>query len=111
LLLQDEELRSRLAFEQAAYDEAQRLDILVPAVQQAAAPLAEYRQWKIDPSAGESRVNCQFDVAGMRADPRIPSMVVQLYRNETNHRAFRLRELTAVRATRERLNQLLRRSA
>lgn len=113
-LLRDEELRSRLALEQAAHDEAERLDILAPAVAQAASPLADYRAWRIvgagagsGTGAGASGVDCDFNVAGMRADKRIPSVVAQLYRDQATHMAFRQRELEAVRSTRVRLDQLL----
>jgi hypothetical protein len=113
-LVRDEDLRSRLALEQAAHDEAERLDILAPAVFQAAAPLADYREWRIvgagagsGTGAGASGVDCNFNVAGMRADKRIPSVVAQLYRDQATHKAFRQRELDAVRLTRTRLSQLL----
>lgn len=113
-LLRDEDLRGRLALEQAAHDEAERLDILAPAVLQAAAPLADYREWRIvgagagsGTGAGASGVDCDFNVAGMRADRRIPSVVAQLYRDQATHKAFRQRELDAVGSTRMRLNQLL----
>jgi hypothetical protein len=113
-LLRDENLRSRLALEQAAHDEAERLDILAPAVFQAAVPLADYRDWRIvgagggsGTGAGASGVDCDFNVAGMRADRRIPSVVAQLYRDQATHKAFRQRELAAVRSTRTRLTQLL----
>jgi hypothetical protein len=104
-LLRDEDLRRRLALEQTAHDEAERLDKLAPAVFQAAAPLADYREWRIVASEGD--VDCEFDVAGMRADPRIPSMVAQLYRDQINHKTFRQRELAAVRETGARLNDSL----
>jgi len=113
-LLRDEDLRTRLALEQAAHDEAERLDILAPAVSQAAAPLADYREWQIagagagsGTGAGASGVDCDFNVAGMRADSRIPSVVAQLYRDQAIHKAFRKRELDAVRSTRKRLSQLI----
>jgi len=113
-LLRDEGLRSRLALEQAAHDEAERLDILAPAVLQAAAPLADYRAWRIvgagagpGTGAGASGVDCDFNIAGMRGDKRIPSVVAQLYRDQATHKAFRQRELDAVRSTRARLSQLL----
>lgn len=111
-LLRDEDLRGRLALEQAAHDEAERLDLLAPAVFQVAAPLADYREWRIvgtgaGTGAGASGVDCIFDVAGMRADRRIPSVVAQLYRDQSTHKAFRQRELDAVRATSARLSQLL----
>ena len=113
-LLRDEELRGLLALEQGAHAEAERLDILAPAVLQAAAPLSDYRKWRIvgtgagsGTGAGASGVDCDFNVAGMRADRRIPSVVAQLYRDQATHKAFRHRELAAVRATRTRLSQLL----
>ncbi len=113
-LLRDEDLRGRLALEQGAHEEAQLLDILAPAVLQAAAPLADYRKWRIvGPGSGSatggggSGVDCDFDVAGMRKDARSSSVVAQLYRDQATHEAFRQRELAAVRATRARLRELL----
>jgi hypothetical protein len=113
-LLRDDDLRGRLALEQGAHQEAERLDILAPAILQAAAPLSDYRKWRIagagsgsGTGAGASGVDCDFDVAGMSRDARIPSVVAQLYRDQATHKAFRQRELAAVRATRTRLHQLL----
>jgi len=105
-LLRDEELRSRLALEQAAHDAAERLDLSAPVVFQAAAPLANYREWRIAAAAADG-VECQFDIAGMRADSRIPSVIAQLYRDQTTHKRYRERELATVQATHERLNQLI----
>lgn len=105
-LLRDNVLRDDLAREQAAHDEAARLDILTPAVQNAAAPLDLYRQWRIMIGAAR-KVDCRFDISGMRADPRVLSVLAQLYRNETSNKLFRQRELAAVQQTRERLQQLL----
>lgn len=112
-LLRDEDLRSRLAQEQGTHEEAERLDILAPAILQAAAPLSDYRKWRIvgagagsGTGAGASGVDCDFDVAGMRRDGRISSVVAQLYRDQAIHKAFRQRELAAVLATRARLRQL-----
>jgi len=117
-LVRDEDLRGRLALEQGTHQEAERLDILAPAVLQAAAPLSDYRKWKIvgagsgsRTGAGASGVDCNFDVAGMSRDARIPSVVAQLYRDQTSHRRFRQRELVAVLATRTRLRLLLGREA
>jgi len=117
-LMRDDSLRSRLAREEGAHEESQRLDILVPAILQAAAPLSEYRRWKIvgidsgsRTGAGRSGVDCDFDIDGMRRDGRVSSVVAQLYRDQTSHKTFRERELTAVLATQTRLRQLLGRPA
>jgi hypothetical protein len=110
-LIQDEDLRSRLALQEAAHEEAQRLDILTPAILEAAAPLSPYRKWRIvGIGNGGSRrgVDCDFDLARMRGDDRVTSALAQLYRDEITNRVFRQRELTAVEATRLRLRQLLR---
>lgn len=104
-LLRDEALRGRLALEQAAHDAAEKLDLSAPVVSQAAAPLADYREWRIA-AAGTDGVDCHFDIAGMRADSRIPSVVAQLYRDQTIHKRYRQRELATVQTTRARLNQL-----
>ncbi len=113
-LLRDDDLRGRLALEQGAHEEAQRLDILAPAVLQAAAPLADYRKWRIvgagpgsAAGVGSSGVGCVFDLPGMSKDARIQSVLAQLYRDQAIHKAFRRRELVAVLATRTRLRQLL----
>jgi hypothetical protein len=113
-LLRDDDLRGRLALEQGAHEEAQRLDILAPALLQAAAPLADYRKWRIvgpgsgsAAGVGSSGVGCDFDLPGMSSDARIPSVLAQLYRDQAIHKAFRRRELDAVLATRTRLRQLL----
>ena len=105
-LIEDEKLRSDLALEEAAHEEAQRLDILTPAILAATAPLAKYREWKIVPTAPRG-IDCQFDVDGMRLDESIQSVVAQLYRDQTTNRAFRQRELAAVEVTRSRLRKLL----
>jgi hypothetical protein len=105
-LIKDEKLRSDLALQEAAHEEAQRLDILTPAILDATAPLAKYRKWTIVPT-GERGTDCEFDLAGMRRDDRIPSVIAQLYRDERTNRVFRQRELAAVKATRSRLRQLL----
>lgn len=117
-LMRDDSLRSRLAREEGAHEESQRLDILVPAILQAAAPLSEYRRWKIvgidsgsRTGAGRSGVDCDFDIDGMRRDRRVSSVVAQLYRDQTSHKTFRERELSAVLATQTRLRQLLGRPA
>jgi hypothetical protein len=105
-LIKDERLRTDLALQEGAHEEAQRLDILTPAILDGTAPLAKYRRWTIVPT-GKRGTDCEFDVAGMRRDGRIHSAIAQLYRDERTNRAFRQRELTAVEATRLRLRQLL----
>lgn len=110
-LIHDEDLRSRLALQEAAHEEAQRLDILNPAILEAAAPVSAYRKWRIIgmANAGARRgVDCDFDLARMRGDDRVTSALAQLYRDEITNRVFRQRELAAVEATRSRLRQLLR---
>jgi hypothetical protein len=109
-LIRDEKLRSDLALQEAAHEEAQRLDILTPAILDATAPIAKYRKWKIV-AAGERRVDCEFDIGGMRHDDRVESVIAQLYRDQTTNRIFRQRELAAIQATRSRLRQLLGRGA
>ena len=109
-LIRDEALRSDLALQEGAHEEAQRLDILTPAILQAAAPLTNYRSWKILPpgTTGNGRgVDCDVELDGMRRDRDVPSVIAQLYRDQTTHRAFRQRELKAVDATRSRLRELL----
>jgi hypothetical protein len=105
-LIKDERLRTDLALQEGAHEEAQRLDILTPAILDGTAPLAKYRRWTIAPNAKRG-TDCEFDLAGMRRDGRIQSAIAQLYRDERTNRAFRQRELTAVEATRLRLRQLL----
>ena len=110
-LIKDEELRSRLALQEAAHEEAQRLDILTPAILEAAAPVYPYRRWRIvgTSNASTSRgVDCDFDLAHMRGDDRVIAALAQLYRDEITNRLFRQRELGAVEATRSRLRELLR---
>ena len=105
-LLRDAELRGLLAYEQALDEETRRLDMLATFVSQAAAPVADHREWHIV-GGGTRGVECSFDVAGMQADPRIPSVVAQLYRDQTTHRWFRQQSLDAARATTERLRGLV----
>jgi hypothetical protein len=42
----------------------------------------------------------------MRSDPAIPSMLAQLYRDQFMNRAFRQRELTALRAGHDRISSV-----
>jgi len=118
-ILKDHEIRRLIAEEKAAHEESARLDITIPALQRAVAPLDGYREWYISKenlsreggvTARDrpfSRTDCRFDIDAMRADPRMPSIVAQLYRNETNYWGFRLIELEAVRAVKTRLETLL----
>lgn len=106
-LLQDLELRALLARAEAAHEESLRLDRFADILQQVTAPLNAYREWQIDPDAWDG-VGCRFDYGGMRADPAIPPMLSQLYRDQFMNRAFRQRELNAVRAVHDRIVQLKR---
>jgi len=71
-------------------------------LQRVAEPLNLYRKWEIDPN-GRSGVGCRFDLQGMRSDSAIPSILAQVYRDETLTRSFRERELAAVRAVHDRI--------
>jgi hypothetical protein len=116
LLIRDQRLRAQLAAEDAAHREAQRLDLLIPAVQRAADPIDAYRRWYIDSDGQSDRVaqdvesrgpandaRCRFDVEGMRRDPRVSSALAQLYRYQVIYERFRQREIAAVEATRAKL--------
>jgi hypothetical protein len=116
LLIRDQRLRAQLAAEDAAHREAQRLDLLIPAVQRAADPIDAYRRWYIDSDGQSDSVaqdvesrgpandaRCRFDVEGMRRDPRVSSALAQLYRYQVIYERFRQREIAAVEATRAKL--------
>lgn len=92
-ILHDEKLRILLSRQQAAVEEAARLDILTPAVQRAAPPLDDYRQWSIirggEEKGADGGAACRFDVDGMRADPRTRTRLAQLYRDQDVTQRFR----------------------
>lgn len=101
-LVRDVELRTLLARAEASHEEALRLDRFAEILQQVTAPLNPYRAWQID-AKGLGGVDCRFNYEGMRADPAIPSVLAQLYRDQSMNRTFRQRELAAVRAVHDRI--------
>jgi len=108
-ILRDEKLRILLSRQQAAQAEIARDDILTPAIQRAAAPLEDYREWRIaaEPDKIFGGVDCIFDIDGMRADPRIPSVMAQLYRNQYTVGRFRKRVLDITLELDARLRELM----
>lgn len=109
-ILRDEKLRILLADYSAAEDRSAYLSTLLPAVQHAAAPLDEYRTWVVTgnlTATFNGAVNCNFNIAGMRRDPRMPSVVAQLVRYQKLHESFRGEQLDSARAVEERLHELL----
>lgn len=110
-ILRDDELRILLAEYSAAEEQSAYLATLMPAVQRAAAPLDEYRSWAVAVSPDETTVTgvrCNFDTDGMRRDPRMPSVVAQLFRDQKNYESFRGAELEKARAVESRLKTLMR---
>jgi len=110
-ILRDEELRILLSRQQALQTEAERIDILTPAIQRAAEPLDDYREWVI-PRQGErqdswGRVICRFDVEAMRNDARIPSVIAQLYRDQRVTESFRVRVLDVTKEIDRRLGTVI----
>jgi hypothetical protein len=109
-LLRDQELRILLADYSASEERSAYVGTLLPALQHAAAPLDSHRVWMV---TGESSakfngaVRCQFDIAGMRRDPRMPSVIAQLARYQKLHEMFRSGELDKARAVEARLNELV----
>jgi hypothetical protein len=104
-LLRDVPLRGLLEQTEARHDESLRVDRFLDTLQRVAEPLNRYRQWKIDPNY-RFEVGCQFDLNGMRSDPAMPSLLAQLYRDETLTRSFREQELSAARALHDRITKL-----
>ncbi len=110
-ILRDEELRILLSRQQAAQAEAARLDMVTPAIQRAAIPLEDYREWAIIREEGKKNtyggVTCRFDVNGMRADPRMPSVIAQLYRDQDVIKRFRADLLEISHEIDARLKELI----
>jgi hypothetical protein len=104
-LLRDVPLRGLLEQAETRYEESLRLDRFMDTLQRVAEPLNQYRQWEIDPNS-RFGVGCHFDLNGMRSNPAIPSILAQIYRDETLNRSFREQELLAVRAVRDRIIKL-----
>ena len=104
-LLRDLPLRRLLEQAETRYEETLRLDRFMDTLQRVTEPLDLYRQWEINPSP-RSEVSCRFDLDGMRSDPAIPSIIAQIYRDETLNRSFREQELATVRAVHDRIIKL-----
>jgi hypothetical protein len=104
-LLRDVPLRGMLEQAETRREEALRLDRFLDTLQRITEPLNRYRQWQIDPNS-RFEVGCQFDLNGMRSDPAIPSVLAQLYRDQTLNRSFREQELAAERAVHDRIAKL-----
>jgi hypothetical protein len=104
-LLRDVPLRGLLEQAETRYEETLRLDRFMDILQRVAEPLNQYRQWQINPN-GRFEVGCRFDLEGMRSNPAIPSILAQIYRDETLNRSFREKELAAVRAVHDRIIKL-----
>ena len=98
-------LRGLLQQAETRHEEALRLDRFLDTLQRITEPLNQYRQWKIDPNS-HFEVGCHFDLKGMRSDPRIPSILAQLYRDHTLNRSFREQELAAERTVHDRIIKL-----
>lgn len=104
-LLRDVPLRGLLEQAETRYEETLRLDRFFDTLQRVTEPLNQYRQWEIDPNY-RFEVGCRFDLNGMRSNPAIPSILTQIYRDETINRSFREQELAAVRAVHDRIIKL-----
>ena len=104
-LLRDVPLRGLLEQAETRYEETLRLDRFFDTLQRVTEPLNQYRQWEIDPNF-RFEVGCRFDLEGMRSNPAIPSILAQIYRDETINRSFREQELAAVRAVHDRIIKL-----
>lgn len=108
--LHDEKLRILLADYSAAEDRSAYVGTLLPAVLQATAPIDAYRSWVVTSKTAAFRngaVRCDFNVAGMQQDPRMASVVAQLFRYQKLHETFRTSELDSARAVESRLGQLI----
>jgi hypothetical protein len=110
-ILRDERLRILLSRQQALQLQSARLDLLTPAIQRAAIPLDDYRDWTIarEPDQADlyGRVNCRFNIEGMRADLRIPNVIAQLYRDQTVNERFGANVLVVTREIDERLREVM----
>jgi hypothetical protein len=104
-LLRDVPLRGLLEQAETRYEETRRLDRFFDTLQRVTEPLNQYRQWEINPNY-RFEVGCRFDLNDMRSNPAIPSILAQIYRDETLNRSFREQELAAVRAVHDRIIKL-----
>jgi hypothetical protein len=98
-------LRGLLEQAETRYEETLRLDRFMDTLQRVTEPLNQYRHWQIDPNS-RFEVGCRFDLDGMRSNSAIPSILAQIYRDETLNHSFREQELAAVRAVHDRIIKL-----
>lgn len=98
-------LRGLLEQAETRYEETLRLDRFFDTLQRLAEPLNQSRQWEIDPNY-RFEVGCRFDLNGMRFNPAMPSVLAQIYRDQTINRSFREQELAAVREVHDRIIKL-----
>jgi len=109
-ILRDEKLRILLADYSTAEERSAYVSTLLPALQHAAEPLDGYRTWQVTSQSlatVNGSVSCRFDIAGMRRDPRMPSVIAQLVRFQKLHEIYRTAELKSARAVESRLGQLI----
>jgi hypothetical protein len=93
-------LRGLLEQAETGYEETLRLDCFFDTLQRVAEPLNQHRQWEIDPNY-RFAVGCRFDL-----NPAMPSILAQIYRDETINRWFRGQELAVVCAVHDRIIKL-----
>ena len=108
-VLRDEKLRILLADYAAAEDRSAYVGTLLPALQHAAAPLDMYRTWVVSSDSAATfngSVRCNFNIAGMRRDPRMPSVIAQFVRYQKLHESFRSAQLDKAREVQARLRML-----
>jgi hypothetical protein len=102
-LLRDDGLRTLLERIEADRQASDRLDMFnqfLPAVFE---PLDEHRQWAID--VGEPRgYSCRFDLDGLGRDPRMPSVLAQMYRLSLIHAEFLQRQTESALALQQQLS-------
>jgi hypothetical protein len=108
--LRDERVRILLADYSAAEDRSAYVSTLLPALQHAAEPMETYRTWMVTGDSATSfngAVKCNFNIAGMRGDPRMPSVIAQLVRYQKLHEFYRSAQLENARAVQARLKELI----
>ena len=109
-MLRDEKVRTLLADYSAAEDRSAYVSTLLPALQHAAEPMESYRTWVVTGDLAASfngTVKCNFNIDGMRRDPRMPSVIAQLVRYQKLHGSYRGAQLENARAVQTRLNELI----
>ena len=109
-LLRDEKVRTLLADYSAAEDRSAYVSTLLPALQHAAEPMEAYRTWVVTGDVAASfngKVKCEFNIVGMRRDPRMPSVIAQFVRYQKLHETYRSAQLESAREVQTRLKELI----